>query len=350
MRASDDPPLLGSEQQLRGAFEDGLSALLEGGGLNDFILVLANASCSPRLFDRLREPLRQRYQALYQAVRDALREGKALDETEDDVLVFLKIAAVGLEHLQLREQRKAGRWEVQFNQLRLFRPLRDAGRVQPSLHLPFDGQGFHFNKPFLRQEILWSGELLGRNLDLFYNKYPFVDLHSLLLVDRQRCLPQYLLWDVHEYVWRLTQHLSRAIPGVRVAYNALGAFASVNHLHLQLFVRQRPLPVELGDWRHNGGGDVYPVECLVFDTPDQAWSLIDRLHEHNHAYNLLYAPGRLYCFPRKRQGEFALPDWSTGFSWYELCGGMITFSREAFSALDEQRIAAGLALAHAGRP
>ena len=66
--------------------------------------------------------------------------------------------------------------------------------------------------------------------------------------DRQRCLPQYLVWEVHEYTWRLVQHLGKSLPGVRVGYNALGAFASVNHLHLQLFVRQQPLPIEHRRW------------------------------------------------------------------------------------------------------
>jgi ATP adenylyltransferase/5',5'''-P-1,P-4-tetraphosphate phosphorylase II len=83
----------------------------------------------------------------------------------------------------------------------------------------------------------------------------------------------------------------------------------------------------------------------VCDSTDRAWSLIDRLHEQNRAYNLLYTPGRVYCLPRKKQGEFALAEWSNGFSWYELCGGMITYNREAFASLSEARITRELALA-----
>ena len=132
---------------------------------------------------------------------------------------------------------------------------------------------------------------------------------------------------------------------MRVGYNALGAFASVNHMHMQLFIRHEPLPVERRRWHHNGGASVYPVDCQVCDTVDGAWSLIDRLHDENRAYNLLYTPGRLYCLPRKKQGEFALADWSNGFSWYELCGAMITFNREAYASLSEARVTRALQLA-----
>jgi len=37
--------------------------------------------------------------------------------------------------------------------------------------------------------------------------------------------------------------------------------------------------------------------------------------------------------------------WSPGFSWYELCGGMITFKRSDFDSLDSGRIESGLAQA-----
>jgi len=345
-----DPLPFRCEQTLRSVFEQGLGKMLAKGGLNHFILALANASFSATLFAALRERLQDEYRVLYQSLRATLQTGQRIDEADDDLLVFLKIATLGLDQLQVTEHRAAGRWEVQFNQLRSFRPLRDSQRALHAIHMPFDEQGFHFNKPFLRHEIIWSGELLGETIDLFYNKYPFVELHGLLVPERQRCLPQYLTWDVHEYVWRLVRHLGRSLAGVRVGYNALGAFASVNHLHLQLFVRQRPLPVEHRRWSHNGGASAYPVDCLVYDDAERAWQLIERLHEQNQAYNLLYAPGQMYCLRRRKQGEFELPAWSSGFSWYELCGGMITFSREAFSSLTEAQITDQLALAASSLP
>ena len=345
MKQSLDPPLFASEQRLRAAFECGLGQLLDHGGLNHFIVVLANASFAAPLLARLRDRLWAQYESLGDELRASLRGGQRIAADDDDLLVFLKIAAVGLDQLALTEQRESGCWEVQFNPLRSFRPLRESGHVMHSIHTPFDEQGFHFNKSFMAQETIWSGEFLGRAIDLFYNKYPFADLHGLLVPDRQQCLPQYMTWDVHEYVWRLVRHLGRSLPGVRLGYNALSAFASVNHLHLQFCVRGRPLPVEHRRWRHQGGERVYPVDCVLCGNADQAWSFIAQLHEQNTAYNLLYAPGRMYCLPRKKQGHFPLPEWSNGFSWYELCGGMITFNRQAFQSLSDTGIGSQLALA-----
>jgi len=337
--------LFSSETAFRKAFEQGLDSLLEVGGLNHFILVLANASFDASMFERLRERLFTQNDVLFDRLRQSFERGCRIDEAEDDLLVFLKIASIGFDRLSMTEQRNVGQWEVQFNQLRSFRPLRNSQRTIHSIHMPFDEQGFHFNKPFLQQEIIWSGKLLGEVVDLFYNKYPFVDLHGLLVPDRYKCLPQYMAWETHEYVWRLVHYLGKTMPGVKVGYNALGAFASINHLHLQLCVRNRQLPVEDRSWNHNGGDEAYPVNCLAFDDADAAWATIDRLNEENQAYNLLYTPDRMYCMPRKKQGEFLLAQWSNGFSWYELCGGMITFNRQDFLCLEEPRIREDLALA-----
>jgi diadenosine tetraphosphate (Ap4A) HIT family hydrolase len=199
--------------------------------------------------------------------------------------------------------------------------------------------------PFLQRELLWSGKLLGRHFGLYYNKYPFVDLHCLLVPERERCLPQFHRREMHLFVWDLVQWLSDALPGVRVGYNALGAFASVNHLHYQLFVRDQPLPIEDAAWAHNGGSKCYPVGCRRFASADDAWQFIEQLHARNEAYNLLYTAAGMYCMPRKKQGGFPLADWSNGFSWYEMSGGMITFNHMDFTALQEQAISAGLGLA-----
>ncbi|VAW80535.1 hypothetical protein MNBD_GAMMA14-2349 [hydrothermal vent metagenome] len=335
--------LFTSEAMLRHRFERGLGQLLDVGSMNLFILVAANASFDARLWAMLSSRLRAQYDVLLESLRSTLIQGRHLSESDDDLLVFLKMSQTGIESLQPTELRDAGPWEVQFNSLRSFRPMRNSQRPMTTIQAPYDAVGFNFNKPFMRQETLASGELLGRHIDLYYNKYPFVEFHSLLVPDREQCYPQYLFEEMHNYVWRLVETLSETLPGIRVGYNALGAFASVNHLHLQLFVRERILPVEHVRWVHNAGSYDYPVDCRVFDDTQAAWQYIAQLHARNEAYNLLYAPGRLYCLPRRKQGAFELPDWSSGFSWYELCGGMITFNREDWVALDESGITADLA-------
>lgn len=335
--------LFRSESIYQARFEAGLERLLEGADFNLFILVLANATCSGEVYDRLRDRLVSRFDALHGRLASALAEGVSPPVAEDDLLVFLKIVAIGFDALRLTEQRREGRWEVQFNQLRSFRPLRQAGRPVSQLKLPFDASGFHFNKPFMQQETICSGVMLGRSVDLYYNKFPFADYHALLVPERAAERPQFLEQDVHHYIWSLVDRLGETVPAVRIGYNATGAFASVNHLHFQLCVRSGPLPVEIPGWRHNGGDTDYPAGCETFRSAGEAWAFINRLHDRQQSYNVLYAPGKLYCLPRKRQGEAALPDWSPGFSWYEMCGGFITFNHELYRQLRAKTLSRALA-------
>jgi len=337
--------LFGSPLAFRRCFEAGLMRLLGQGGLNLFILVAANASFEQALHARLRDRLRNTYSELLGKLQEVYAQGGSVNEADDDLLVFLKMAAIGFDALALTELRQAGAWEVQSNHLRSFRPMRNSQRPMTSIHAPFDARGFNFNKPFIQQEGLWSGVLCGQAFDLYYNKYPFVDQHCLLVPARDDCLPQYHIDDMHTFIWRLVEMLSASLPGLRIGYNALGAFASVNHLHFQMFVRDQGLPVESAKWTHNGGTEHYPVTCSFHADCLSAWKTIEQLHRHNQAYNLLYTPQGMYCMPRKKQGEFRLAAWSNGFSWYELCGGMITSNHSDFVSLQADRICADLSLA-----
>jgi hypothetical protein len=76
----------------------------------------------------------------------------------------------------------------------------------------------------------------------------------------------------------------------------------------------------------------------VFYSATEAWAHIETLHESETSYNLIYRPGRLYCLPRKRQGSYEHAPWTHGFAWYELAGGVTTFSRSDFDTLDETAI------------
>lgn len=325
------------------AFTSGLSGLLQKGGLGPFILVCANASFDKRVEAATAAGLAALYQSLRTEYVDALSKGKPIQAVEEDLLVFLKLHAVGFEQLRATETRHAGPWEVQFNQLRSFRPQRITAQVPQSLHVPFDEAGFHFNKPFMQQEAFWSGKLSGRHATLYYNKYPFVDFHGLLVPERESCLSQFLTESHHHYLWQVTHDLSRTLEGVGFGYNSLGAFASVNHLHFQMFVKPAGLPVMHADWQHNGGNTPYPAQCAVFTTAAAAWEYLSGLHDKNAPYNLLYDKDRLYVFPRKKQGCYAQPDWTAGFAWHEMAGGMVTFNRENYSRLDQASIEQELA-------
>ncbi len=330
--------LFDSPSDFARAFEQGLIDMLAHEGLGVFILVCANAGFDPALQQALAPALRERFERHASQYREALRSGCSLPDADDDVMVFLKMMAVGFENLSPTERRQAGPWEVQFNALRSFRPPRMAHQKVDAIHLPFNENGFHFNKPFLRKECFWSGELAGREVELLYNKFPFVDFHGLLVPQREHNAPQFLTQDDHRYLWRLCEQIGETLPGVGFGYNAYGAYSSVNHLHFQMYRREIALPVESPQWRHNGGERDYPVPCERFDAVGEAWRYIEALHAAECSYNLLYVPGALYCLPRRKQGSYQHSDWTGGFAWYEMCGGMVTFNREHYEALDEGMI------------
>jgi hypothetical protein len=338
-----------SPEALREAFGAGLSRLLhDEPGLGPFILVLNNAAFDPALYERLGPDLARRFDALAEACRRTLRQGMDPDEPPDDLAVFLRLMAIGLADLPPVRHRRAGRWEVQFNPLRGLRPARAAGGQPQSNRAPFDPKGFHFNRPFLRRESFWQGELAGLEVELLFNKFPFVDLHALLVPKRLENAPQFLHRHQHEAAWTMTASLGRGVPGVGLAYNSFGAFASVNHLHFQIFLRQGPLPVAEPGWCHNGGTTPYPIACAAFDAVGPAWDALARLNAAGVSYNLVYTPKRLYCIPRRRQGTYALPAWCGGQAWYELAGGVVALTDATFDALTPTEIHAAIAAADLG--
>ena len=330
-----------SEKLFREEFNKGLLRLAEQGELGPFILACANASFE-HLFDDFKLVLHEQYQLLYQRYRQAFLSGINLDVVDEDLLVFLKLHAIGFDHIEPSIMRREGRWKMQFNHLRSFRPRRITQFVHEGMWQPFDEDAFNFNKPFMARECFWRGELLGRSVDLFYNKYPFADLHGLLVMERQQCLPQLLRQQDHAHVWQLLTILREHMPGIGMGYNSYGAYASVNHLHFQMFVDAEGLPVEDSVWQHNGGALEYPAECHAFSGASDAWDFIQQLHDRQQPYNLLYVPGRVFVYPRKTQGSVPVPAWSSGFTWYELSGAMICFNQRDYSELTSEQVGAEL--------
>lgn len=325
------PDVFATEAAFRDAFVAGLERQLDQPGLGTFILVLANASFDAGIWPRLRDRLEMRFDALSFEVAEALRSGRKLNYPEDDLMVFLKLMAMGFAAITPTEFRRAGPWELQYNPLRALRPARASGqKIETVAPPPFNPAGFQFNKPFLRPEILWEGTLRSHPMRLLYNKFPFAHLHGLLAPDPESGLPQQLSQEWHHAVWHLTHDLAASLPGLAIAYNSYGAQASVNHLHFQTFVRDEPLPLLAPCWRHNGGEVPYPVPCHVFESAIEAWFFVESLHQTNTAYNLVYVPGGLYCLPRRFLGSHA---------WYEMAGGMTAFNRDDFESLAEVALA-----------
>lgn len=327
---------------LENGFADRLAAMLERhAGLGVYILVLANAAYDQALWTRLAPALARRHAELAAELADTLRRGGKLADPDDDVLVFLKLNTIGLEHLAAMESRRAGPWDVMFNPIRALRPPRVSGMKFEGLLRPFDPTGFHFNKPFLAKEILWQGELAGKPSRLFYNKFPFARLHGLLVPEAPRELPQFLTPELHRWAWDVCAQ--SGVPGLSLGYNSYGAGASVNHLHFQSFVQSAPLPLQDPHFSHNGGSHAYPLTCLRFIDPAAAWLELDRLHRHNTPYNLVYSRGCLHLVARVPQDSDKLNAQSRGYGWSEMAGAVTRFSRDSYEGLDAAGFAAELA-------
>ncbi|OYY92937.1 MAG: hypothetical protein B7Y41_13490 [Hydrogenophilales bacterium 28-61-23] len=333
---------------LRQRFVAGLEDMLaRHDGLGVYILVLANAAQDPELWRPLCEKLVRRHLGHAAALKTALRNGAKIEAPEDDLMVFLKLLAFGLDadefdHLQVSPSREIGAWEVQFNPLRALRPARMSEARVEGIMRPFDLNGFHFNKPFLAKEILWQGELAGKSARLLYNKFPFAPLHGLLAPEPELLRPQFLGQELHAWAWQVARRAGAAIPGFGLAYNSYGAYASVNHLHFQTFVRARPLPVQRLEFAH-ASSSRYPLPVQRHTDPHSAWLQLDQLHRQDTPYNLIYDAAGVSVIARARQGEAPLQAWSPGFAWSEMAGAFSVSSRADYDDLTETAIERALA-------
>ena len=323
-----------SAKTLAAAFDDGLRRMLADDGLGAFILVLANAVSDPATFERFRPLLTQSYADWCE--RFDSNHVLAADAPADDADVFRRLREHGFERLMPSRSRHVGPWELQFNPVRAFRPPRMSTHAVRELYAPFDSQAFHFDRAYLRPEILWEGRLLSFPVRVLFNKFPFAERHALLALDPEAHQPQHLTADALDLIWRIAEVLCHGLPGIGIAYNAYGAYASVNHLHFQLFVRSDDdYPIERFYWRHNGGDRPYPLAVKVFDDVGSLLEAVQRLQLGNQAFNLLIRRGRAYLVERLRQGQYRHSTWTGGFAWSEVCGAVTVFDEDVFEELRE---------------
>jgi diadenosine tetraphosphate (Ap4A) HIT family hydrolase len=336
--------IFSTQDRFTESFKQGLVGLLHDyNELGVFILVLANVSFDPGLLQDFEKKVKGRYTLLRRSFNNDPKQFY-LEGAGDDVGVFEKLLQTGMDGLHHTEFRDEGPWEVQFNQLRSFRPTRIADTKVDGISAPFDVDGFHFNKPFLLKETFWEGELAGRSTSLYYNKFPFMPMHTLIVPEREANKPQYLHKADLELLWQLCEMMGETMPDVMFGYNSYGANASINNLHFHMFVRQKRLPLLREEWSHNGGDKEYPVGCGKFTSLDEAWVFISGLHRQEVSYNLVALPGELYCLPRARQGSYCHAEWNTGFAWYEMSGGVAAVDADIYQSLSAEQITRELEL------
>ena len=309
--------------------------------LGAFILVLANSMQDADSQHNLAADL----QRIFHVLRERQKSGE-LQAAADDLAVFLSLSETGIEGFSAWRQRWSDHWQCAYNPLRALRPARSSGQRFFGLEMPFNEQGFHFDKAFLRPEILSEETFRGQSLRILYHKFPFVAYHLLILPGAEQHRPQWLDYATHALTWALVEQVASPIPGFGAAFNSLGAGASVNHLHLHGFVQEELFAIERPDWRHNGGGQSYPVDSYRFTSAEESWAMIESLHADNQPYNLLYRPGVCYVIPRAPQGERQLPGWMQTAVWHELCGAFNLSDQQAFETLTADQIVAGLRCLH----
>jgi len=301
----------------------------ESGGLGAFILVLSNSMQDKALFDALSPHLERRFLALQKTTWEK--------SPIDDKQVFERIQQLGLEKFGCWEKSHLEPWELIYNPIRALRPARASEQKITQIHQAFDADKFHFNKPFLRPEILWEGVWDSINMRVLYNKFPFTPWHLLLALEPEKQHPQFVSLATHQHIARLINHCQH-LPNFGIAYNSLGAYASINQLHFQGFIREA-LPIEHSSWQHNGGETAYPIACERYHNPIEAWQHIAALHQENQPYNLLYRPNACYVIPQQGQSGHVIPStWLHGAGWHEMCGVFTMTNNNDIAPLKAQTI------------
>uniref|UniRef100_A0A4W5JPT1 GDP-D-glucose phosphorylase 1 n=1 Tax=Hucho hucho TaxID=62062 RepID=A0A4W5JPT1_9TELE len=183
---------------------------------------------------------------------------------------------------------------------------RGIERRQPqeilSIKQNFDPKQFNFNKINPEEVIFEMSKIM-----VMVNVSPLEFGHCLLVPEPTRCNPQVLTPAAIQI--GIESVLLSSDPGFRVGFNSLGAFASVNHLHLHGYYMNQelnletastqPLVPEKGFYRLRD----FPVGFMFYAEMDdlekvvRAISLVtDSLVEGNKAHNLFFTRG---CPPGK---------------------------------------------------
>ncbi|MFV2004893.1 MAG: hypothetical protein ACC650_06775 [Gammaproteobacteria bacterium] len=326
-------------EQFKNRFVTQLRDMLSDDEPGVFILVLANSQQDKFLSDALNKSLENTFTALKNNFSVVSQHS-----TQDDINIFIKLQDISLKDTPLWQSKTIDHWEVVFNAMRQLRPARVSTRTFASIKQDFDDSEFHFNKPFLKPEILWEGECQDKRVRVLYNKFPFCDYHLLLAVSPEENSSQLLEREIHQYIFSLIQNGAKIFPGFGVGFNSLAAGASVNHLHFQGFIREGLFPIENDVWKHNGGDKDYPLQVKVFTDAETSWQYINQLTEKDLAFNCLYRQHACYVIPRKYQGTVELPDWLQGAGWLDVSGVMTVSDEQTFSSIDQQSVTRALRL------
>ena len=330
--------------QFKNLFVTKLKNMLSADELGAFILVLANSQQDTYLKNELKADIEKTFIKL----KNNFINGK-LEATPDDIDVFEQIVDTDINEISAWQTKKIGDWEIVYNSMRKLRPARTSSQVLTSIKQDFDETKFHFNKPYLKPEILWEGDYESDGFEqtrmrVLYNKFPFSDYHLLIVPSPEKNSSQQLSEQFHHAITSLVKSYENIFPGFGVGFNSLAAGASVNHLHFQGFVRPNEFPIENKNWKHNGGEEKFPLAVKRFDSVEPSWLYIKKLLADDVAFNCIYRGDFFYLVARAYQGTVQLPDWLNGAGWLDVAGVMTVSDAETFDTLDEKSVSEALAL------
>ncbi len=298
--------------------------------LGELILLSAQSTFDKDLYKKTYPILNGIYKKLSESLKNIPE-----DLRNDDYEIASQISKQGWKNIERVCFKKLKNiWHVQYNELRTLKPKGAAKQEIKSVYKKFNKKGFNFNKPSLRNERFWKGQLNGLDVSLFYNKFPFVPYHTLLVPEQNKNHPQFLKRRFHYH----TADLMKNTKGFATGYNSIGAYASVNNLHFQMFVETEPLAVTDKKWKHNGGAQNYPAKCFVFESSNSSWEFVKMLHAKNIPYNILYTNEKIYIFPMNFQKKHRKTIFPLGFAWIELSGSFINVSKEDYNNITEKQI------------
>ncbi|XP_041965443.1 GDP-D-glucose phosphorylase 1 [Alosa sapidissima] len=243
-----------------------------------------------------------------------------------------------------------------------------------SIKQDFDPKLFNFNKANTNETMfeLRKHEVpeaihedgFIKGCRMIINVSPLEFGHSLIVPEPNQCYPQVLTH--HSIQVGIESVLLSTDPGFRVGFNSMGAFASVNHLHLHAYYLNHELAIESapaesvmnarglhclstfprGFLLYTEGGDLHSVVSTIH-------TLTDFLVNHNVAHNLFLTRGsppdaegahdtrrsgvriivwpRLSCFGAKEETAFNV-------ALCELAGHLSFKNREDYETTTEEKV------------
>lgn len=331
-------------RQFMGAYAAGMQRLAENPARNEGIAVMNashenfyHGSFPIKIFEGIQP---SRHQTLIDKCKLEAREGM-----------------VNLRMPKFERTKEEGRFEKHYNYLRGMRPAGDAKKDYVAIDKPYcDSYPSPKVSPFMAadpKESFMSGELDKIKYDLYFNLFPYTPFHFLLVPDKDARHNQFLDVNFLKMAWEFMKTAND--PNLRIAFNSLGAHASINHLHFQCFyvtdAWAPPIEAERSE--------LWPLKHAISlpasgkKMVENAYELIECIHDkarhtdnkYSIAYNLYIKPDGMIILPRAHQLTYVdylngAGSFSTGPAWIEVLGTIIIPDEAKFNSTKDNDIMA----------